>query len=150
MSLINVREKTIQAKIVYYGTALSGKTTSLKHVHRVIDPEDRVELVSLNTEGDRTFFFDFLPIPLGTVHGYQVKIQAFTVPGQVKYNLTRRYVLRGADAVIFVADSTPGAFDDNVRSIALLEALGFGFERTLHPPGEETLVRLYGMELGTG
>lgn len=120
MSLINVRDKTIQAKVVYYGTALSGKTTSLKHIHRVIDPENRVELVSLNTEGDRTFFFDFLPIPLGTVNGYQVRIQAFTVPGQVKYNLTRRYVLRGADAVIFVADSAPGAFDDNVLSMQSL------------------------------
>ncbi|MCE9637339.1 MAG: GAF domain-containing protein [Planctomycetes bacterium] len=124
MSLINVREKTIQAKIVYYGTGLSGKTTSLKHVHKVIDPDGRVELVSLNTEGDRTFFFDFLPIPLGNVHGYQVKLQAFTVPGQVKYNLTRRYVLRGADAVIFVGDSQPAAFDDNVRSmLSLIENL---------------------------
>lgn len=120
MSLINVRERTIQAKIVYYGTALSGKTTSLKHVHRVIDPDGRVELVSLNTEGDRTFFFDFLPIPLGTVHGYQLRFQAFTVPGQVKYNLTRRYVLRGADAVIFVADSSPAAWDDNIHSLKTL------------------------------
>src|SRR5262245_41720810 len=120
MSLINVREKTLHAKVVYYGTALSGKTTSLKHVHRVIDPDRRVELVSLNTEGDRTFFFDFLPIPLGAVNGYQVKLQAFTVPGQVKYNLTRRYVLRGADAVIFVADSCPGAFEDNLRSMESL------------------------------
>ncbi|MCG3134310.1 MAG: Adaptive-response sensory-kinase SasA [Planctomycetes bacterium] len=120
MSLINVREKTIQAKIVYYGTALSGKTTSLKHVHTVIDPDRRVELVSLNTEGDRTFFFDFLPIPLGNVHGYQLKLQAFTVPGQVKYNLTRRYVLRGADAVIFVADSSPAAREDNLRSLESL------------------------------
>lgn len=117
MSLINVRDKTIQAKIVYYGTALSGKTTSLQHVHKVIDPEGRVELVSLNTEGDRTFFFDFLPIPLGSVNGYQLKFQAFTVPGQVKYNLTRRYVLRGADAVIFVADSAPGALEENLRAL---------------------------------
>lgn len=120
MSLINVRDKTIQAKIVYYGTALSGKTTSLQHVHKVIDPDNRVELVSLNTEGDRTFFFDFLPIPLGLVNGYHLKIQAFTVPGQVKYNLTRRFVLRAADAVIFVADSTPAAFDDNLHSMESL------------------------------
>lgn len=120
MSLINVREKTLQAKIVYYGTALSGKTTSLKHVHRVLDPDGRVELVSLNTEGDRTFFFDFLPIPLGSVNGYQVRLQAFTVPGQVKYNLTRRFVLRGADAVIFVADSGPSALDDDLASMQTL------------------------------
>ncbi len=120
MSLINVRDKTINAKIVYYGTALSGKTTSLKYVHRVIDPERRIELVSLNTEGDRTLFFDFLPIALGSISGYQVKLQAFTVPGQVKYNLTRRYVLRGADAVIFVADSRSEAFEDNVKSLVTL------------------------------
>jgi signal transduction histidine kinase/signal recognition particle receptor subunit beta len=120
MSLINVRDKTINAKIVYSGTALSGKTTSLKYVHRVIDPERRIELVSLNTEGDRTLFFDFLPIALGSISGYQVKLQAFTVPGQVKYNLTRRYVLRGADAVIFVADSRSEAFEDNLRSLVTL------------------------------
>src|SRR5512134_1789066 len=120
MSLISLRDKTINAKIVYYGMALSGKTTSLKHVHTVIDPERRTELVSLNTEGDRTLFFDFLPIPLGSLSGFQVKLQAFTVPGQVKYNLTRRYVLRGADAVIFVADSQPSAFEDNVHSLVTL------------------------------
>jgi signal transduction histidine kinase/signal recognition particle receptor subunit beta len=129
MSLINLRDKTINAKIVYYGTALSGKTTSLKHVHAVIDPDKRIELVSLNTEGDRTLFFDFLPIPLGNISGFQVKLQAFTVPGQVKYNLTRRYVLRGADAVIFVADSRSAAFEDNVKSLVTLrenlEANGF-------------------------
>ena len=72
MSLINLRDKTINAKIVYYGTALSGKTTSLKYVHEVTDPDHRVELVSLNTEGDRTLFFDFLPIPLGAISGFQV------------------------------------------------------------------------------
>jgi signal transduction histidine kinase/signal recognition particle receptor subunit beta len=121
MSLISFKDKTLNAKIVYYGTALSGKTTSLKVVHSVVDPEGRVELVSLNTEGDRTLFFDFLPIPLGTLSGFQVKLQAFTVPGQVKYHLTRRFVLRGADAVIFVADSRAEAFEENVRSLASLQ-----------------------------
>src|SRR6185436_9629274 len=120
MSLISLRDKTVNAKIVYYGTALSGKTTSLKYVHEVIDPDRRIELVSLNTEGDRTLFFDFLPVALGTLSGFQVKLQAFTVPGQVKYNLTRRYVLRGADAVIFVADSRPDAFEENLRSLVTL------------------------------
>src|SRR5262249_52866612 len=120
MSLISFKDKTLNAKIVYYGSALSGKTTSLKVVHSIVDPEKRVELVSLNTEGDRTLFFDFLPIPIGTLSGFQVKLQAFTVPGQVKYHLTRRFVLRGADAVIFVADSRPEAFEDNRRSLASL------------------------------
>ncbi len=121
MSLINLRDRTINAKIVYYGTALSGKTTSLKHVHRVIDPQGRTELVSLNTQGDRTLFFDFLPIPLGSLGGFHVKLQAFTVPGQVKYALTRRYVLRGADGIIFVADSRPEAFEDNIVALRNLE-----------------------------
>jgi signal transduction histidine kinase/signal recognition particle receptor subunit beta len=117
MSLINLRDRTINAKIVYYGTALSGKTTSLQHVHSVVDPEGRTELVSLNTEGDRTLFFDFLPIPLGNLGGFEVKLQAFTVPGQVKYAVTRRYVLRGADAVVFVVDSRPEAFEDNIAAV---------------------------------
>jgi len=117
MSLINLRDRTINAKIVYYGTALSGKTTSLQYVHTVVDPEGRTELVSLNTQGDRTLFFDFLPIPLGNLGGFQVKLQAFTVPGQVKYAVTRRYVLRGADGVVFVADSRRKAFDDNLVAL---------------------------------
>jgi len=117
MSLINLRDRTINAKIVYYGTALSGKTTSLQYVHTVVDPEGRTELVSLNTQGDRTLFFDFLPIPLGNLGGFQVKLQAFTVPGQVKYAVTRRYVLRGADGVVFVADSRRDAFDDNLVAL---------------------------------
>ena len=74
MSLINLRDRTINAKIVYYGTARSGKTTSLQYVHSVVDPEGRTELVSLNTEGDRTLFFDFLPIPLGNLGGFEVKL----------------------------------------------------------------------------
>ncbi len=117
MSLINLRDRTINTKIVYYGTALSGKTTSLQHVHSVVDPEGLTELVSLNTQGDRTLFFDFLPIPLGNLGGFEVKLQALTVPGQVRYAVTRRYVLRGADAVIFVADSHPEAQEGNVRAV---------------------------------
>ncbi len=105
MSVVNLREKTINAKIVYYGPPLGGKTTSLKYIHRVMDPERRTNLISLNTERDRTLFFDFLPINIGRIGDFSLKIQGFTVPGQVKYLLTRRYVLRGADAVVFVADS---------------------------------------------
>ncbi len=122
MSLINLRDRTINAKIVYYGTALSGKTTSLRHIHRVVDPDGRTELVSLNTQGDRTLFFDFLPIPLGSLGGFQVRLQAFTVPGQVKYHVTRRYVLRGADGVVFVADSDPAALEGNAESLEGLRA----------------------------
>ena len=134
MSLLNLRDRTIDAKIVYYGTALSGKTTSLRHVHRVVDPDGRTELVSLNTEGDRTLFFDYLPIALGRVGDFDLRLQAFTVPGQAKYELTRRFVLRGADAVIFVADSSPDAAEANVAALeslcANLETNGISLDQT--------------------
>ena len=117
MSLLDPREKTISLKVVYYGPGLGGKTTSLKYIHKVIDPEGRVKLVSLDTDEDRTLFFDFLPIELGLVGSFKVKIQGFTVPGQVKYNMTRRYVLTGADGIVFVADSDPARLVENVESL---------------------------------
>lgn len=117
MSLLDPREKHICLKLVYYGPALGGKTTSLKHIHRVIDPEGKTKLVSLDTDQDRTLFFDFLPIEVGLIGAYKVKIQGFTVPGQVKYNMTRRYVLTGADGIVFVADSDPGRVVENVESL---------------------------------
>lgn len=120
MSIVNTREKTITAKIVYYGPGLGGKTTSLKAVHQVLDPAQKVKLISLKTDEERTLFFDFLPIDLGVVEGYKIKIQGFTVPGQVKYNLTRKYVLMGADCVVFVADSQADRIDENVESIVNL------------------------------
>jgi signal recognition particle receptor subunit beta len=116
MSVVNTRERTINTKIVYYGPGLGGKTTSLKSVHTTIDGPGRVKLVSLKTDDERTLFFDLLPIELGELDGYRFKISAFTVPGQVKYNLTRRQVLVGADAVIFVADSQTARLDENVES----------------------------------
>jgi len=121
MSIVNTREKTINTKIVYYGPGLGGKTTSLQCVHAVLDPGQLVKMVSLKTDEERTLFFDFLPIELGVLGGYKIKIQGFTVPGQVKYNLTRKYVLMGADAVVFVADSSPDRLEENVASIANLE-----------------------------
>ncbi len=117
MSIVNTRDKTITAKIVYYGPGLGGKTTSLKAVHQVLDPDQKVKLISLKTDEERTLFFDFLPIDLGMVGGYKIKIQGFTVPGQVKYNLTRKYVLMGADGVVFVADSQADRIDENAESI---------------------------------
>jgi signal recognition particle receptor subunit beta len=117
MSLLDPRQKTISLKVVYYGPGLGGKTTSLKHIHQVIDPEGKIKLVSLDTDEDRTLFFDFLPIELGLVGRFQIKIQGFTVPGQVKYNMTRRYVLTGADGIVFVADSDPSRLVENVESL---------------------------------
>ncbi len=117
MSIVNTRDKTINTKVVYYGPGLGGKTTSLKYIHSVLDPEETVRMVSLKTDEERTLFFDFLPINLGVLGGYKVKIQGFTVPGQVKYNLTRKYVLMGADAVVFVADSSEKRRADNIQSL---------------------------------
>lgn len=117
MSIVNTREKTITTKLVYYGPGLGGKTTSLKVVHSILDPDQKAKLISLNTDEERTLFFDFLPIDLGVVGGYKIKIQGFTVPGQVKYNLTRKYVLMGADGVVFVADSRASRLEENVQSV---------------------------------
>ena len=120
MSVVNTRERTINTKIVYYGPGLGGKTTSLKRVHATIDPPGNVKLISLKTDDERTLFFDLLPIELGELDGYTFKISAFTVPGQVKYNLTRRQVLVGADAVIFVADSQRARLDEDLESFESL------------------------------
>jgi hypothetical protein len=116
MVQFNFAEKTIKAKVVYYGPAKSGKTTNLEQIHRLTDPSGQNSLVSLNTAQDRTLFFDLLPISLGQVSGYEFKIQVYTVPGQVQYNATRRVVLAGADAVVFVADSRKSMAKDNVAA----------------------------------
>jgi signal transduction histidine kinase/signal recognition particle receptor subunit beta len=117
MSVVNLREKSIQAKVVYYGPPLGGKTTSLRHVHRVMDPDRRTRMISLNPDGDRTLFFDYLPFNLGRIGDFSLRIQGFTVPGQANYRLTRRFVLRGVDAVIFVADSSPGREEENLAGL---------------------------------
>jgi signal recognition particle receptor subunit beta len=113
MVQFNFAERTIKAKVVYYGPAQSGKTTSLEQIHRITDPGGNNRLISLNTAQDRTLFFDLLPFSLGAVAGYDFKIQLYTVPGQVQYNATRRVVLAGADAVVFVADARRGALKEN-------------------------------------
>ena len=105
MVQFNFSERTIKAKVVYYGPPQSGKTTNLEQLHKMSDPEGANRLISLNTAQDRTLFFDLLPFSLGSVSGYDFKVQLYTVPGQVQYNATRRVVLAGADAVVFVADS---------------------------------------------
>lgn len=113
MVQFNFSERTIKAKVVYYGPAQSGKTTNLEQIHRLTDPAGNNRLVSLNTAQDRTLFFDLLPFSLGQVSGYDFKIQLYTVPGQVQYNATRRVVLAGADAVVFVADSRKALAKEN-------------------------------------
>ena len=113
MVQFNFSERTIKAKVVYYGPAQSGKTTNLEQIHRLTDPAANNRLISLNTAQDRTLFFDLLPFSLGAVSGYDFKIQLYTVPGQVQYNATRRVVLAGADAVVFVADARRSLVKEN-------------------------------------
>jgi hypothetical protein len=113
MVQFNFSERTIKAKVVYYGPAQSGKTTNLEQVHVLTDPSGQNRLVSLNTSQDRTLFFDLLPFSLGSVSGYDFQVQLYTVPGQVQYNATRRVVLAGADAVVFVADSRKAMVKEN-------------------------------------
>src|SRR5688572_3411985 len=117
MVQFNFNERTIKAKVVYYGPAQSGKTTNLEQIHRLTDPGSTHRLISLNTAQDRTLFFDLLPFSLGAVSGYDFQVQLYTVPGQVQYNATRRVVLAGADAVVFVADSRRAVLKENVAAL---------------------------------
>ncbi|MCK5426973.1 MAG: GTPase domain-containing protein [Thermodesulfovibrionia bacterium] len=116
MALFNYTVKEITLKVVYYGPGFSGKTTNLQQLHTILPSDSRGKLISLATEADRTLFFDFLPVDLGKVKDFNIRIQLYTVPGQVKYNATRRLVLKGADAVVFVADSQKGVRDQNIES----------------------------------
>ena len=117
MALINYASREINCKIVYYGPGLGGKTTNIKYIYSKIAPEIRGKLVSLATELDRTLFFDFLPVDLGTVKGFQVRFHLYTVPGQVYYNASRRLILKGVDGIVFVADSQIERLEDNVESM---------------------------------
>jgi mutual gliding-motility protein MglA len=121
MPIINHPSKEIQFKIVYYGAALSGKTTNLVYVHSRIAPAYRGDLVSLATAADRTLFFDFLPLSAVTLQGFKTKFQLYTVPGQVIYNATRQLVLRNVDGVVFVADSHWDRMEENVASFRNLD-----------------------------
>jgi signal recognition particle receptor subunit beta len=117
MALINVAAKEIHCKLVYYGPGLSGKTTNLKYIFSAVPTGARGDLLSIDTETERTLFFDFLPLDLGRVHGYQVRFHIYTVPGQVLYERTRVAVLNGADGIVFVADSQRSKLGENVRSL---------------------------------
>ena len=105
MSVINYASREINCKIVYYGPGLGGKTTNLEHVYARVAPDTRGKLISLATENERTLFFDFLPVDLGTIRGFKTRFHLYTVPGQVYYNASRKLILKGVDGVVFVADS---------------------------------------------
>jgi mutual gliding-motility protein MglA len=121
MTFINYASREINCKIVYYGPGLCGKTTNLQHIFDATSPQARGKLISLATETDRTLFFDFMPLELGTVRGFKTRFHLYTVPGQVFYDASRKLILKGVDGVVFVADSQEERMDANVESLYNLE-----------------------------
>lgn len=121
MAFVNPKKKEVQVKIVYYGPGRGGKTTNLEYIYKKFNDRIKTEMVTIKTHGDRTLFFDFLPFDIGKVNGYDIKVQLYTVPGQVKYNATRRLVLRGVDGIVFVADSMMVRREKNILSIKNLQ-----------------------------
>ena len=117
MTFINYASREINCKIVYYGPGLCGKTTNLQYIYDKTNPNAKGKLISLATETDRTLFFDFLPLELGTVRGFKTRFHLYTVPGQVFYDASRKLILKGVDGVIFVADSQSERMDANLESI---------------------------------
>jgi mutual gliding-motility protein MglA len=133
MSMINYASREINCKIVYYGTGLGGKTTNLEHVYSKVDPQTRGKLISLATEADRTLFFDFLPVDLGSIRGFKTRFHLYTVPGQVYYNASRKLILKGVDGIIFVADSQRDRAEANIEAMhnlyENLETYGYDLSR---------------------
>jgi hypothetical protein len=121
MTFINYAAREINCKIVYYGPGLCGKTTNLQYIYDRTNPAAKGKLISLATETDRTLFFDFLPLDLGTVRGFKTRFHLYTVPGQVFYDASRKLILKGVDGVVFVADSQEARMDANAESLKNLE-----------------------------
>ena len=122
MSMINYASREINCKIVYYGPGLGGKTTNLEHVYGKVSPSTRGKLISLATETERTLFFDFLPVDLGTIRGFKTRFHLYTVPGQVYYNASRKLILKGVDGIVFVADSQMERMEANIESLENLRS----------------------------
>jgi len=117
MSMINYASREINCKLVYYGPGLGGKTTNLEHVYTKVSPNARGKMISLATETERTLFFDFLPVDLGTIRGFKTRFHLYTVPGQVYYNASRKLILKGVDGVVFVADSQLERMEANIEAM---------------------------------
>jgi signal recognition particle receptor subunit beta len=121
MAIFNLKNREIECKIVYYGPGRSGKTTNLEYIFKTYKKQVTDQLVTIDTEGDRTLFFDFLPMGLGKIKGCDIRVQLYTVPGQVQYSSTRKLVLKGADGIVFVADSFAIRRDKNILSLKDLD-----------------------------
>ncbi len=130
MPKLNFKTKEMECKIVFYGPGRGGKTTNLEYIFKTYRKQTTGEMVSIKTKGDRTLFFDFLPLKLGKIRGYDVRVQLYTVPGQVRYDSTRKVVLRGVDGLVFVADSLLLRREHNILSLQNLEEnlRGYGLE----------------------
>ncbi|EQC43332.1 ATP/GTP-binding protein [Bacteriovorax sp. Seq25_V] len=122
MSFVNYKTKEINCKIVYYGPGLGGKTTNIQYVYKKSAGENKGEMVSLNSENERTIFFDFLPLDLGEIRGFRTRFHLYTVPGQVFYESSRKLILRGVDGVVFVADSQLERMEANIESLKSLQS----------------------------
>jgi signal recognition particle receptor subunit beta len=135
MSMINYASREINCKIVFYGPGLGGKTTNLEYVYGKVSPNTRGKLISLATETERTLFFDFLPVDLGTIRGFKTRFHLYTVPGQVYYNASRKLILKGVDGVVFVADSQAERAEANLESMQNLydNMAAYGYDLTRMP-----------------
>ena len=135
MSMINYAAREINCKIVYYGPGLGGKTTNLEHIYGKVKPETRGKLISLATENERTLFFDFLPVDLGTIRGFNTRFHLYTVPGQVYYNASRKLILKNVDGIVFVSDSQMERMEANLESMQNLydNMAEYGYDLTRMP-----------------
>lgn len=131
LSFINLREKCVQVKIVYYGPGRGGKTTNLEYINNKHRDQIQSEMISLKTHGDRTLFFDFLPFKMGKINDFELNIQLYTVPGQVKYNATRKLVLRGVDGLVFVADAQKERRQHNIYSLEQLHENLLSYDQSI-------------------
>lgn len=133
MSFVNYHSKEINCKIVYYGPGLGGKTTNIQHIYQRTTNDSKGQMVTLNTENERTLFFDFLPLDLGTIRGFKTRFHLYTVPGQVFYEASRKLILRGVDGIVFVADSQVEKMEANIESLKglkiNLEEQGYDIEK---------------------
>ena len=140
MTFINYASREINCKIVYYGPGLCGKTTNLQYIFDSTSPQARGKMISLATETDRTLFFDFMPLELGTVRGFKTRFHLYTVPGQVFYDASRKLILKGVDGIVFVADSQEERMDANIESL-------YNLEENLRSQGYDLMKLPYALQL---